>query len=62
MSRTERLINLMKMREAMRAQRQARAVGELSGEIGRAKSTLVVGNSAKAFGQGHHDLFPPGRC
>ncbi|MEY3003992.1 MAG: hypothetical protein RLZZ491_1168 [Pseudomonadota bacterium] len=38
MSRTERLINLMKMREAMRAQRQARAVGELSGEIGRAKS------------------------
>ncbi|MDA0963363.1 MAG: hypothetical protein O2898_10665 [Proteobacteria bacterium] len=38
MSRTERLINLMKMREAMRAQRQAGAVGELSGEISRAQS------------------------
>jgi hypothetical protein len=38
MSRAERLISLMKLREALRARRQARAVGELSGEIGRAQA------------------------
>ncbi len=38
MSRSERLISLMKLREALRARRQARAVGELSGEIGRAQA------------------------
>jgi len=37
MSRSERLISLMKLREVMRARRQARAVGELAGEIDRAK-------------------------
>lgn len=37
MSRSERLISLMKLREVLRARRQARAVGELSGEIDRAK-------------------------
>jgi hypothetical protein len=37
MARSERLIGLMKLRESLRARRQARAVGELSGEIGRAK-------------------------
>jgi hypothetical protein len=37
MSRAERLISLMKLREALRVRRQARAVGELSGEIGRAQ-------------------------
>lgn len=38
MSRSERLISLMKLREALRARRQARAVGELAGEIGRAQA------------------------
>lgn len=37
MSRSERLISLMKLREVMRARRQARAVGELASEIDRAK-------------------------
>ena len=37
MSRSERLISLMKLREVMRARRQARAVGALAGEIDRAK-------------------------
>ena len=38
MSRSERLIGLMQLREKMRARRQAQAVGELSGELGRAQS------------------------
>lgn len=38
MSRSERLIDLLKLREAMRARRQARAVGELSSEIDRSKT------------------------
>lgn len=37
MSRSERLISLMKLREVIRARRQARAVDELAGEIDRAK-------------------------
>lgn len=51
MSRSERLIGLMKLRESLRAKRQARAVGELSGEIGRARSiqdklaTLIAANT-----------------
>lgn len=36
MSRPERLISLMKLREVLRARREARAVGELFGEIERA--------------------------
>jgi hypothetical protein len=36
MSRNERLIGLMKLHEKLLARRYARAVGELSGEIGRA--------------------------
>lgn len=38
MSRNERLIDLLKLREAMRARRQAHAVGELANEIDRAKT------------------------
>lgn len=38
MSRSERLIGLMKLRETLMARRHARVVGELSGEIGRAKA------------------------
>jgi hypothetical protein len=38
MSRAERLIGLMKLREALRTRRQARAVGELAGEIDRTQS------------------------
>jgi hypothetical protein len=38
MTRSERLIGLMKLREAMRARQQARAVGELTSELGRAQS------------------------
>lgn len=51
MSRTERLIGLMKLREALQTRRQARAVGELSGEIVRAKTmqdklaTLIEANT-----------------
>lgn len=38
MSRSERLIGLMKLRETLMARRHSRAVGELSNEIGRAKA------------------------
>lgn len=37
MSRSERLISLMKLREVLRTRRHARAVGELAGEIDRDK-------------------------
>jgi hypothetical protein len=51
MSRNNRLIDLLKLRETIRARRQANAVGELANEIDRAKTTqdkllgLIKGNT-----------------
>lgn len=39
MSRNNRMIDLLKLREKIRARRQANAVGELANEIDRAKTT-----------------------
>jgi hypothetical protein len=39
MSRNNRMIDLLKLRETIRARRQANAVGELANEIDRAKTT-----------------------